>query len=219
MGYIETVLYRLARNTYQRILNRSHYNERKRLRDEFRPYTHGVVFDIGAHRGHYAETFRELGATVVAVEPNPVRADEIRRHFPGITVVQAAVGAEPGTATLNIGADDQHSTLSKQWAATHPERWTETITVPVTTLDVLIETHGVPALVKIDVEGYEADVLRGLSTPVETVVFEYQADMPDPEPFLLLSRLGDYTFSVGFEDVVAAQPGSSGDVFARLAFV
>lgn len=227
------IFYRTFRNTYQRLLNRDAYRERLRRRAYFQPFVRpgDLVFDIGAHRGHYAETFRELGARVVAVEPNPSLAAEIRRHFPGIAVVGAAVGAKPGTATLNIGRDDQHSTVSREWAAVHPERWQDTITVPMTTLDELILEHGEPGFVKIDVEGFETEVLRGLTVAPPAVSFEFQAALPDPEPFRLLDALGNYEYAVAsspyvrsphWDDsaraslLVAAVQSGSGDVLARL---
>ena len=83
-------LYRPARNVYQRLFNRDHFEERRVRREYFRPFVQRGDFSLqrGAHRGHYAETFRELGARVVAVEPNPAAAAEIIRHFPSITAVQ-----------------------------------------------------------------------------------------------------------------------------------
>jgi len=53
------------------------------------------------------------------------------------------------------------------------QRWTRTIRVPVTTLDSLIARHGIPAFIKIDVEGFELEVLAGLSRPVKALSFEF----------------------------------------------
>jgi hypothetical protein len=68
----------------------------------------------------------------------------------------------------------------------------------VTTLDALIAAHGVPRLVKIDVEGFEAEVLAGLSRPVPWVAFEYLPAALDRAEACTarLSALGRYDFNV-----------------------
>jgi hypothetical protein len=51
--------------------------------------------------------------------------------------------------------------------------WTGKQTIEVTTLDSLIEEFGSPGFIKIDVEGYEFEVLSGLSRPVRALSFEF----------------------------------------------
>ena len=77
-------------------------------------------------------------------------------------------------------------------------RWDAAETVEVTTLDALIAAHGVPRFVKIDVEGFEAEVLRGLSRPVPWIAFEHLPGAPDTAPACVarLASLGDYAFTL-----------------------
>jgi hypothetical protein len=106
----------------------------------------------------------------------------------------------------------------------------------MTTLDALIERHGMPSFVKIDVEGAEPDVLSGLSHPVATLSFEY---LPRALELVAdcthrLAELGDYrfawspgeSFTLSGEWVTAREllaslrtriaEQSSGDVYAAL---
>jgi FkbM family methyltransferase len=170
-----------VRNLYQRLLNRDFWRHRQEQKALLRPFVSkgSTAFDIGANRGDVSETFLDLGArVVVAVEPNPELAEQIRRRYgDAIRVENAAVGAQPGQAELIMGRDSGHSTLSTEWVERAPtdDRWQGVaVTTEVTTLDALIEKHGSPDFVKIDVEAYEAEVLSGLSATVPAVCFEYQ---------------------------------------------
>jgi FkbM family methyltransferase len=141
-------------------------------------------FDIGAHVGSRVRAWRKLGARVLAIEPQPDCLRVLRLFFgrdQGVTIAPVAVGAEPGTARLALStATPTVSTMSRDWIETVTAdrgfarvRWDRTVEVEVTTLDELIARHGEPAFCKIDVEGFEADVLAGLSRPVRGLSFEY----------------------------------------------
>ncbi len=143
-----------------------------------------LAFDVGAHVGDRTRVLAALGARVVAVEPQPRLARFLRLAFrrqPRVTVVEAAVGARPGTLPLNVNTRNPTvSTASKALVAAAPrqaawrrEVWDEVVTVPVTTLDALIAEHGKPRFLKVDVEGMEDAVLEGLSTPVPALSFEF----------------------------------------------
>lgn len=149
-----------------------------------------LAFDVGAHVGDRVAAFRSLGARVVAVEPQARLAWVLRRlhgRDAGVTVVRAALGPAEGEGVLRLNrANPTVSTLSAGFPAAaedapgwEGQRWDGAERTPVTTLDALIARHGAPAFVKIDVEGFEADVLAGLGAPPPALSFEVVAAARD----------------------------------------
>jgi FkbM family methyltransferase len=157
-----------------------------------------LVFDIGANIGNRTEILLSLGCRVVAFEPQPKCAREIKAHnSERLTVIQKAVGENEGKATLYKMKSSALSTLLSQWEGSEPDG---TIIVEVTTLDKAIEQFGVPQFCKIDVEGFEPKVLRGLSHSVKIISLEYHCDEAGNARTLecldLLSARGNYELNL-----------------------
>jgi FkbM family methyltransferase len=207
-----------------------------------------LVFDIGAHAGNRVRAFAALGCRVVALEPQPDFAWLLRALFgrsPQIVVVEAAVTDVSGRRSLLLSERRPTvTTLATKWRdarAGDPDfahvQWNRQIEIAATTLDELIERFGVPAFVKIDVEGSEPAVLAGLGRAVAALSFEYLPRALEEVQSCLarLAALGPYQFnwSIGESNQLAsarwldasevlatlrtpaAQHGP-GDVYARL---
>ncbi|GHE20211.1 FkbM family methyltransferase [Halomonas urumqiensis] len=168
-----------------------------------------LVFDVGAHVGDRTAAFQGLGARVVALEPQPALLRCLTRLVggrAGVTLLPCAAGATQGEAELAISDDNPTvSTLADHWRTTIGEHnpgfrdvhWQRRLRVPVTTLDALIAEHGIPRFCKIDVEGYEADVLAGLSQPIQGLSVEFVAGALGIATRCVtrLEQLGDYRFN------------------------
>ena len=162
-----------------------------------------LVFDIGANKGNKAYVFAKMGYSVVCLEPERGALSTLHYRFDGrknVTIVPKGVSDKPGSTTLNVfDYRSGFNTLSKKWAGelsgTENHRTGQALTplstyeVSLTTLDELIAEFGMPHYVKIDVEGFELQVVQGLSRPIQFLSFE--ANLPEfsTESLEILSTL------------------------------
>jgi FkbM family methyltransferase len=206
-----------------------------------------LVFDIGAHVGDRVAAFRRLGARVLAVEPQPALVTTLKwlyRRDRNVEIAATAVGRSAGTVAMKINVDNPTvSTVSDAFvdaargaASWEGQVWEKSIDVPVTTLDALIAAHGRPAFIKIDVEGFEEEVLAGLTRPVAALSFEFTTIQRGVARACIercvalgLARfnaalgetqeLGEWRSAGDMTGWIEAQPhaANSGDVYARLS--
>lgn len=181
-------------DAYWRVFDARVVNARNREVAFYREVLDGLpsdalIFDVGANEGAKTDVFLRLGARVVAVEPDELNQQALAGRFhrwrlrrKPVVIVPMAVSDRVGTGVLfEDEPGSAKNTMNPKWAEIlrgDDTRFGRTLDfgsqrqVPTTTLDALITEHGVPHFIKIDVEGLEPDVLRGLRQTVPCVSFE-----------------------------------------------
>lgn len=186
-----------VRRLYWAVAKRDVLFARKQEEDFYRSLLVGLsrnnlIFDVGANRGDKTELFLRLGARVVAVEPDEACNRMLRDRFlrynyrsRKVELVRKAVSDSRGSAPFWMdGPGSAVNTLSRKWAD-HLKEAKETFryghcglefarnsSVETTTIADLVEAYGLPFFIKIDVEGHELNVLRGMLRPVPFLSFE-----------------------------------------------
>lgn len=171
-----------------------------------------IVFDVGANIGDKTEIFLELGAEVIAVEPQESCWRILKRRFkdsPNVFVEPVVLAECDGEKELYVDKSSTLSSMSKEWIEvvkksgrfSNSHKWSYCIKVNATTLDKLTEKYGTPVYCKIDVEGSEESVLKGLSRPIKYISFEFVSERKEAaiDCIRYLSRLGklECNFSLG----------------------
>lgn len=169
-----------------------------------------TVIDVGANVGQFAVAAAKLfpDAVVHSFEPNPNCADELRKNtssLGNVSVYQVALGDEDGEVAFHVNSHS-HSSSILALAKNHRDAFPDahevnTIQVKIDTLDNIFSnlTLARPVLLKLDVQGYEAQALRGASqllSRVDYVVLEasfkpmYQGEMLFMEIIRLMEGFG-----------------------------
>lgn len=141
-----------------------------------------VFFDIGANYGNRIEPLVNDNIKIIAIEPQIECVRYLRKKYgKKITILQNGVGEENKTQLMYISTNANIlSSFSKDWIDSTKNsgrfkkiNWDKTRKIEMITLDSLIETYGKPDFIKIDVEGFELEVLKGLSQKVNVLSLEY----------------------------------------------
>lgn len=145
-----------------------------------------TIFDVGANKGNKVNAFLKMGFRVYAFEPEHHSIETLEYRFarnPRVTIIKKGLSNEPGTLKMFITHSRSGlNTLSDEWMHSlknaDENRWQKGHTyrnayeVEVTTLDHCIQQFGLPYFIKIDVEGFELNVIRGLSQMPPFISFE-----------------------------------------------
>jgi FkbM family methyltransferase len=154
-----------------------------------------LCFDVGANIGSLSEIFLSSGFKVVAFEPQDICRRELKArcaHFPNFNVMECALGAEEGSKTLHLRANSGQASMVEDWEGEK----SGSVGVPLSTLDKQMLRWGRPYYCKIDVEGFEWDVLSGLSQSVSLLSIEYHTSEKGlAEASKCLQRLKDIGFT------------------------
>jgi len=149
-------------------------------------------YDVGAHIGFYSLMAARLvgqKGRVVAFEPDPANVATLqenvsRNDFRQVEVIPGAVWNHSGHATFQRSATESHAVSSRRGAVVRSNKAAPgpgRIKVETVSLDEIARNHRPPTMIKIDVEGAEAEVLQGATNllaqtaPVLHVEVHHQA--------------------------------------------
>lgn len=168
-----------------------------------------LIFDIGANVGIRTSVFSNLSKKVVAVEPNNdlTRILKSKKYINQVQIIEKACANEISEKEFFLGDNHLVSTLSRRFIEHKKETgakniWSQKIKIHTTTLDELILEYGTPDFCKIDVEGFEKEVLSGLSQKIGMISFEFNYPAFEQETLFCIKKLeelgySEFNFSIG----------------------
>ena len=177
-----------------------------------------VLFDIGANRGDATLAGLQMGYKVIACEPAPIIYKELVKNFiysPDVIPLKIAVSDSVGTVEFYEAVEDGLSSLNKDWLTAddmpYKDKPFRTIKVNTTTIDLLAEKYGEPDLIKIDVEGAEWSVFKGMTKYHGKLAFEWTREtLQEHEKQIdYLKTLGYTTFGYQFIEEHLKEPKAS----------
>lgn len=159
-----------------------------------------LCFDIGANVGSKSKTMLSLGARVIAFEPQSSCVKSLEKiKSKRFQFFSFGVGSKNEIMELNLANHSEVATLSQQFIdffETETVRWSEKESVEVKTLDSLIVQYGVPNFCKIDVEGFEWQILSALNYSIPIIEFEFTSGfIPETQKIINLFKAENSKFN------------------------
>ena len=139
-----------------------------------------LVFDVGANVGNRTAPMLQLGTQIIAIEPQKECYTLLEKKFGNkIRIVTKGLSDKEEIRDFYISNASTISSFASDWIKSVKEdrfkgyKWDKVVKVQMTTLDNLIKEFGLPVFIKIDVEGFELAVLKGISKSIPMISFEY----------------------------------------------
>jgi FkbM family methyltransferase len=164
-----------------------------------------LVFDVGANFGNRIVPFLNIGCDVIAVEPQQKCYEFLEKKFGNkIRIVKKGLSDKEEIKEFYISNASTISTFSKEWLDKVKDgrfkyyEWNKVEKIEMTTLDLLIHQYGSPKFIKIDVEGYELEVIKGLSNKIEYISIEYNVPENINNTILCINHLYEISKNIKF---------------------
>jgi FkbM family methyltransferase len=171
-----------------------------------------LCFDIGANIGRKSEELVKMGARVICVEPQADCLNSLFSKFgsnSNVVIIQKAVGSSRGMGKLFKASENTISSMSTDFISTVKNgrfsgyTWESTpVECEIVTMDDLINEFGIPDFCKIDVEGYESEILNGLSKSIPLISIEFTPELKK-NSFDCIKRmesLGQYEYNYSSQE-------------------
>jgi FkbM family methyltransferase len=190
-----------------------------------------LIFDIGYNVGEFSQTCFDKypNCKVIAVEANPSLYENSNKNNQNNNLILlnylvsnkdnekldffvSPYATGVSTASLEFMENSRFTKGSKNL----PEKsikWADPIKINTITIDTLINKYGVPDLIKIDVEGYEYNVLLGLTKKINDICFEWHE-----EEYQNLCMILDHLENIGYKEFGIIGWFDEGDVFEKATF-
>lgn len=191
-----------------------------------------LIFDIGFNIGEFTfEAFKKYkNVSVVAVEANPslymAASNKFSTDF-NFTLLNNVVSDKDdelvdfyissyatGVSTASTYfMENSRFTKGSKHVEANSIKWQEPIKLSSITIDSMVERFGIPDLLKIDVEGYELNVLKGLTQKINDICFEWHEEEAEN-----LYKILDHLENLGYEEFGVIGYFDEGDVFPKATF-